>query len=47
MGLINLPTDIIKQYQYLTSLLNYKRAQKEIQMLKEELSKYEQKSLKK
>ena len=46
MGLINLPTDIIKQYQYLTSLLIIKEL-KEIQMLKEELSKYELKSLKK
>ena len=44
IGLINLPTDIIKKYQYLKSLLNYKRAQKEIQMLKEELYKYEQKN---
>ena len=47
MGIINLPTDIIKQYQYLKSLLNYKRAQKEIQMLREELNKYEHKSLEK
>ena len=47
MGIINLPTDIIKQYQYLKSLLNSKRAQKEIQMLREELNKYEHKSLEK
>ena len=45
MGLINLPSDIIRYYQYFKSLMNYKRAEKEIQMLKEELSKYEQKNL--
>jgi len=45
MGLINLPSDIIRYYQYFKSLMNYKRAEKEIQMLKEELSKYEQKKL--
>ena len=45
MGIINLPSDIIRYYQYFKSLMNYKRAEKEIQMLKEELSKYEQKNL--
>lgn len=41
-GIINLPSDIIRYYQYFKSLMNYKRAEKEIQMLKEELGKYEQ-----
>ena len=45
MGIINLPSDIVRYYKYLKSLMNYKRAEKEIQMLKEELSKYEQKNL--
>ena len=45
IGIINLPSDIIRYYQYFKSLMNYKRAEKEIQMLKEELSKYDQKSL--
>ena len=45
MGIINLPSDIVRYYQYFKSLMNYKRAEKEIQMLKEELSKYEQKKL--
>ena len=45
LGIINLPSDIIRYYQYFKSLMNYKRAEKEIQMLKEELSKYEQKKL--
>ena len=45
MGIINLPSDIIRYYRYFKSLMNYKRAEKEIQMLKEELSKYEQKNL--
>ena len=45
MGIINLPSDIIRYYQYFKSLMNYKRAEKEIQMLKEELSKYEQKKI--
>ena len=45
MGIINLPSDIVRYYQYFKSLMNYKRAEKEIQMLKEELSKYEQKNL--
>tara|TARA_B100000989_G_scaffold298718_1_gene289399 strand:- start:1780 stop:2076 length:297 start_codon:yes stop_codon:yes gene_type:complete len=45
MGIINLPSDIIRYYQYFRSLINYKRAEKEIQILKEELSKYEQKNL--
>jgi hypothetical protein len=42
IGIINIPSDIIKNYQYFISVLNYKRAQKEIQMLRVELSKYEQ-----
>ena len=41
MGIINLPSDIIKYYQYLKSLMNYKRAKKEITLLKEELKKYD------
>ena len=45
IGVINLPSDLIRYYQYFKSLMNYKRAEKEIQMLKEELSKYEQKNL--
>ena len=45
MGIVNLPSDLISYYQYFKSLMNYKRAEKEIQMLKEELSKYEQKNL--
>ena len=45
MGIINLPSDIIRYYQYFRSLINYKRAEKEIQILKEELGKYEQKNL--
>ena len=44
IGIINIPSDIIKNYQYFISVLNYKRAQKEIQMLRVELSKYEQKN---
>ena len=45
VGLINIPSDIIKYYQYLTSVLNYKRAQNEIKILRKELSKYEQQGL--
>tara|TARA_B100000073_G_scaffold237604_1_gene198833 strand:- start:115 stop:411 length:297 start_codon:yes stop_codon:yes gene_type:complete len=45
IGIINLPSDLIRNYRYFKSLLNYKRAEKEIQMLKEELSKYDQKNL--
>ena len=41
IGIINIPSDIIKSYQYLISVFNYKRAQNEIQMLRVELSKYE------
>ena len=41
VGIINLPTDIIKNYQYFKSLMNYKRAEKEIFLLKEELKKYD------
>ena len=44
MGIINLPSDVVKYYQYYKSLMNYKRAQKEIQMLQEELHKYEKKN---
>jgi len=44
IGIINIPSDIIKSYQYLISVFNYKRAQNEIQMLRVELSKYEQKN---
>ena len=44
IGIINIPSDIIKNYQYFISVLNYKRAQNEIQMLRVELSKYEQKN---
>lgn len=42
IGVINIPSDILKNYQYFMSVLNYKRAEKEIQMLRNELSKYEQ-----
>ena len=45
VSLLNLPSDLIKNYQYLKSILNYKRAQKEIQLLEDELNKYEKKSL--
>ena len=45
MVIVNLPSDIVRYYKYFKSLMNYKRAEKEIQMLKEELSKYEQKNL--
>ena len=45
VSLVNLPSDLIKNYQYLKSILNYKRAQKEIQLLEDELNKYEKKSL--
>lgn len=41
MGIINLPSDIVRYYQYLKSLMNYKRAEKEIVLLKEELKKYD------
>ena len=41
LGIINLPSDIIKYYQYFKSLMNYKRAEKEISLLKEELKKYD------
>ena len=41
-GVINIPSDILRNYQYFISVLNYKRAEKEIQMLRNELSKYEQ-----
>ena len=41
IGIINIPSDIIKSYQYLISVFNYKRAQNEINILREELSKYE------
>ena len=41
MGIINLPSDIVRYYQYFKSLMNYKRAEKEISLLKEELKKYD------
>ena len=41
IGIINIPSDIIKNYQYFISVFNYKRAQNEINILREELSKYE------
>ena len=41
MGIINLPSDIIRYYRYFKSLMNYKRAEKEILLLKEELKKYD------
>ena len=42
IGVINIPSDILRNYQYFISVLNYKKAEKEIQMLRNELSKYEQ-----
>ena len=45
VSLVNLPSDLIKNYQYLKSILNCKRAQKEIQLLEDELIKYEKKGL--
>ncbi|OUX31951.1 MAG: hypothetical protein CBE18_00020 [Pelagibacteraceae bacterium TMED258] len=42
IGIINIPSDILKYYQYLISVFNYKRAQNEINILRKELSKYEQ-----
>jgi|TARA_B100001093_G_scaffold178200_1_gene170824 hypothetical protein len=45
VGLINIPSDVIKYYQYFASVLNYKRAQNEIKILRIELSKYEQQGL--
>ena len=41
IGIINLPSDIIRYYRYFKSLMNYKRAEKEILLLKEELRKYD------
>jgi len=41
IGIINIPSDILRNYRYFISVLNYKRAEKEIQMLRNELSKYE------
>ena len=41
IGIINIPSDILKYYQYFISVFNYKRAQNEIKILREELSKYE------
>jgi len=38
--IINIPSNILRHYQYLISVFNYKRAEKEIQMIKNELSKY-------
>ena len=45
IGIINLPSDVIKHYQYYMSILNHQRAQNEIKILRYELSKYEQQSL--
>jgi len=45
VSLVNLPSDLIKNYQYLKSILNCKRAQKEIQLLEDELNKYEKKGI--
>ena len=45
ISIINLPTDLIKNYKYFKSILNCKRAQKEIQLIKNELNKYETKGL--
>ena len=45
VGLINIPSDVIKYYQYFSSVLNYKRAQNEIKILRIELSKYEKQGL--
>ena len=41
IGVINIPSDILRNYQYFISVFNYKRAQNEINILREELSKYE------
>jgi hypothetical protein len=41
IGIINIPSDILKYYQYFISVFNYKIAQNEINILREELSKYE------
>ena len=40
VSLVNLPSDLIKNYKYLKCILNYKRAQKEIQLLEDELNLY-------
>lgn len=42
IGLINLPSDILRQVRYFQTLLYYGKAQKEIQVIKEELNKYDQ-----
>ena len=41
LGVVNLPSNIVGYYQYLKSLMNYVRAEKEIYLLKEELKKYD------
>ena len=41
IGIIHIPSDILKYYQYFISVFNYKRAQNEINILRKELSKYE------
>ena len=41
LGVVNLPSNVIEYYQYLKSLMNYVRAEKEIYLLKEELKKYD------
>ena len=43
VSIVNLPSDLIRNYQYFKSILNCRRAQKEIQLLQETLSNYEQK----
>ena len=45
VSIVNLPSDLIRNYQYFKSILNCRRAQKEIQLLQEALSNYEQKDL--
>ena len=43
VSIVNLPSDLIRNYQYFKSVLNCKKAHKEIQLLQETLSNYEQK----
>ena len=47
VSFINFPSDLIKNYQYFRSVLNCKRAKKEIQLLHDELNHYEEKGLSK
>tara|TARA_B100001029_G_C14688318_1_gene248384 strand:+ start:105 stop:386 length:282 start_codon:yes stop_codon:yes gene_type:complete len=39
--IINLPINVYKYYRYLRGIFNYKRAVKEIEVLKQELKKYD------